>query len=391
MAGQYEMWPSYSYYESHQPWQPWGAASLTMERQSWPSDLDIFFSNNSGAASGAGQPLEVSVTTGSPVQEVPSLPSPLTESESGYSSYSSSQASQASGETYSYPGQVSPPSSPDLTGTTETKPVLPPINLKNNVSFTEAELKAITPWRNALIERLLANHARGQAAPPSQSQYRKQETMPGMAMSSMSSMSSMPAMPAPNQNLFQQERSAPTSGRSQGRPRQGRQGRAGGQLGGGGGALFHDISQLAEIHLGDSQEYLGVVRRGTTAFTAISGCIQQANQGTGTVRAVVETILKFCLPRPLSHYSLTGKSLQEKMEVRNGQTQSRVVMSESGSSKLCIPPQLITGLATFLKLSLTPEGLAASGSSSVSSFTRKLISKSCSRSQEKRNLEMKKR
>ena len=117
----------------------------------------------------------------------------------------------------------------------------------------------------------------------------------------------------------------------------------------------------------------------------------QANQGTGTVRAVVETILKFCLPRNLSHYSLTGKSLQEKMEIRNGQTQSRVVMSESGSSKLCIPPQLITGLANFLKLSLTPEGLAASGSSSVSSFTRKLISKSCSRSQEKRNLEMKKR
>ena len=158
---------------------------------------------------------------------MPSLPSPLTESESGYSSYRSSQASGEGYDEYrqsSYPGQVSPPSSPD------TPPVLPPINLKNNISFTEAELKAITPWRNALIERLLANHARGQAAPPAQSQYRKQETMPGMAMSSLSSMSSMPAMPAmpaPNQNLFQQERSAQTSVRSQARPRLPRPGQEG--------------------------------------------------------------------------------------------------------------------------------------------------------------------
>ena len=404
MAGQYEMWPSYSYYDPHQPWQPWGAPTplntttttphhpQTQERQSWPADLDIFFSNNQGSLAGqlAGQPLEVLVSTPSPVQEVPSLPSPLTESESGYSSYSSSQASGDAYEEYrqsSYPGQVSPPSSPDLL-TSDTKPVLPPINLKNNISFTEAELKAITPWRNALIERLLANQARGQTTPAPQ--FNKQET----SMSAMPAMPAMPAMrtmPAPNQNLFQQERPAQTSGRAQGRPRQGRQGRSGGHLGGGGGALFHDINHLTELSFGESEDYHGVVRRGTTAFTAISGCIQQANQGTGTVRAVVETILKFCLPRSLSHYSLTGKSLQEKMEVRNGQTQSRVVMSESGSSKLCIPPQLITGLATFLKLSLTPEGLAASGSSSVSSFTRKLISKSCSRSQEKRNLEMKKR
>ena len=42
----------------------------------------------------------------------------------------------------------------------------------------------------------------------------------------------------------------------------------------------------------------------------------QANQGTGTVRGVVETILKFVLPSELALYSLTGKSLQEKLEVR---------------------------------------------------------------------------
>ena len=34
------------------------------------------------------------------------------------------------------------------------------------------------------------------------------------------------------------------------------------------------------------------------------------------MRAVVETILKYCLPRNLSEYSLTGKSLQEKLEIR---------------------------------------------------------------------------
>ena len=370
MTGQYEAWPSY-YYDSHQPWQPWG--------QTWPGDLDSYFNatTTSLSTSLTAQPLQVNVENKSPVQEVPCLPSPLTESESGYSSYSS----HASGDTYEefqqFSGQVSPPSSPDLL-LTETKPQLPPINLKNNTSFTEAELKAITPWRNALIERLLANQARGLTAPVQQTK----ETLP--------SIPAMQTMPAPNQNLFLQERPTSrqmTSVRSQGRPRQGRHSRPGAAS----GALFHDLSQALEFDFGESLEYHGVVRRGTTAFTAISGCIQQANQGTGTVRAVVETILKFCLPRNLSQYSLTGKSLQEKLEIRNGQAQSRVIMSESGSTKLCIPPQLITGLANFLKVSLTPEGLASSGCSSVSSYTRKLISKSCSRSQEKKNLEMKKK
>ena len=88
------------------------------------------------------------------------------------------------------------------------------------------------------------------------------------------------------------------------------------------------------------------------------------------------------------------------MEVRNGQTQSRVVMAESGSSKLCIPPQLIgkcrlqfhqedpsltpiffvsAGISNFLKHYLTQDGLMSSGCNSIASYTRKLISKSCSR------------
>ena len=111
------------------------------------------------------------------------------------------------------------------------------------------------------------------------------------------------------------------------------------------------------------------------------------NQGAGTVRAVVETILKYCLPRNLSEYSLTGKSLQEKLEIRNGQAQSRVVMAESGSTKHGVPGELISGLATFFKLFLTEAGVSTSGSPNLSSYTRKLISKTCSRSQEKKNHE----
>ena len=101
MTGQYcEAWQSYNYYDSHQPWQPWGG-------QAWPGDLESYFTNTTNV-----QQLMVNVENKSPVQEVPCLPSPLTESESGYSSYSS----HASGDTYEeqqqYPGQVSPPSSP---------------------------------------------------------------------------------------------------------------------------------------------------------------------------------------------------------------------------------------------------------------------------------------
>ena len=79
---------------------------------------------------------------------------------------------------------VSPPSSPeseDLVFASETSKgpttlILPPINMKNNTSFTEAELKAITPWRNALIQRLLANHARDQQQPQQQQQHYQQVT-----------------------------------------------------------------------------------------------------------------------------------------------------------------------------------------------------------------------
>ena len=218
----------------------------------------------------------------------------------------------------------------------------PPIQLKNNQSFTEAELKAITPWRNQLLERLLANRS---------------------------------ISPGPPQNVPQRKMSGPPPKQ---RPPVIRPGTA----------IFNDPGLLNEFNFGaGSTEYLGNVRRGTTAFVAIEGSIKQANQGSGTVRAVVETILKFCLPRDLSEYSLTGKSLQEKLEVRNGQAQSRVVMAERGTSKQGVPGGLLNGMVGMFEAQLTEAGRRAAGGN-LATYTRKLVSKTCSRSQEKKNQEV---
>ena len=64
-------------------------------------------------------------------------------------------------------------------------------------------------------------------------------------------------------------------------------------------------------------------------------------------------------------------------------------MSESGSTKHGVPAELISGLVTFLKLFLTEAGVSTSGSPNLASYARKLISKTCSRSQEKKNHEVK--
>ena len=64
-------------------------------------------------------------------------------------------------------------------------------------------------------------------------------------------------------------------------------------------------------------------------------------------------------------------------------------MSESGSTKHGVPAELISGLVTFLKLFLTEAGVASSGCPNLASYARKLISKTCSRSQEKKNHEVK--
>ena len=259
-------------------------------------------------------------------------PSPLPSPPS--SSHSSSDNSVDAEVFFPPPLPVHPPSATQYT--------FPPIQLKNNQSFTEAELKAITPWRNQLLERLLANRS---------------------------------VTPGPPQNVPQRKVAGPPPKQ---RPPVVRPGTA----------LFNDPGPLNEFNFGPgSTDYLGSVRRGTTAFLAIEGSINQANQGSGTVRAVVETILKFCLPRDLSEYSLTGKSLQEKLEVRNGQAQSRVVMAERGTSKQGVPSGLLAGMVGMFEAQLTEAGRRGAGGN-LASYTRKLVSKTCSRSQEKKNQEV---
>ena len=44
--------------------------------------------------------------------------------------------------------------------------------------------------------------------------------------------------------------------------------------------------------------------------------LPQANSGYGTVRGVVETVMRACLPLPLADYSLTGRALLHKLEYR---------------------------------------------------------------------------
>ena len=304
------VWPTggyHGYYETQQqqPWQPWSGV-LTSE-QSWCYPIRVETGDPGGA--GGDQSKSGSSPLG-PAQEVPSLPSPAADSESGYSSYGGSYTSYT--ETGGYTGHgsthvstvspghyssVSPPSSPDSADSvfvsdsrTETPQqqqqqqqqqqiTLPPINLKNNTSFTEAELKAITPWRNALIERLLANQARSQAgAGP---------LLPIASTSDSSSSSSSSSSSPPNQNLFNMsevkpqrlqmynvtETVKPVAG---GRQRQGRGQGRGGQSSG--GPPFHNITGISEFVFGDGPGFDGRVSVGSTGFLAISGCIKQANQ-----------------------------------------------------------------------------------------------------------------
>ena len=244
-------------------------------------------------------------------QEVPCLPSPITESESGYSSYGGSLAGSESSYPLShgegsYPGQqqqhydissapgtgmgrVSPPSSPEssdsvFTSETSKAPTsfsLPPINMKNNTSFTEAELKAITPWRNALIQRLLENHARDQQQQQQQQPQQQQQQYHQVSRKTPEP----PRVSPPNLNVFNLEASQPPARLQMyhkqpqpgGRPRQPRGGQGRGCAPGGGGPPFHDLAHMAELDLGQGQGYEGRIVRGTTAFTAVTGAIKQVS------------------------------------------------------------------------------------------------------------------
>ena len=355
--GQYQEWPcepcygyqgrDVEYQEWEQPWQPWGGAGRVGEHLTQPLILPPSSCN----------PLTITTSATSPQsQKVPSTPSPISISSSDSRTFNSifSQEFAQPPQAASLP--ASPPSS-HSSGELEQDTMFtfhaphpppqynfPPIQLRNNQSFTEAELKAITPWRNQLLERLLANRSLPSSQPPRGSQPKARP----------------PPSSKPRPPLL--------------RP---------------GTPLFQDTSHLQELDLGPgSSEYLAKVRSGTTAFLAIQGAIQQTNCGAGTVRAVVETMLKYCLPRDLSEYSLTGKSLQERLEVRNGQAQSRVIMAEQGSSKHGVPGDLLLGLVTFLEQYLTEAGRRSAGGAGLASYTRKLVSKTCSRSQERKNQEI---
>ena len=372
------------YQLGQQQWQPWGDSSAQQNHSpAFPSQDQPHLSNSSPSLRllpGSSSPLAHEVpTTPSPASLSPPLfancqltsPTsfPLPTSHANFShNYlqmppksppTSNDSLRMDGMTHNLAPLPSPPSShssdnsvdtevffppppPLHPSSSATQYTFPPIQLKNNQSFTEAELKAITPWRNQLLERLLANRS---------------------------------VTPGPPQNVPQRKVSGPPPKQ---RPPVVRPGTA----------LFNDPGLLNEFNFGPgSTDYLGSVRRGTTAFLAIQGSINQANQGSGTVRAVVETILKFCLPRDLSEYSLTGKSLQEKLEVRNGQAQSRVVMAERGTSKQGVPSGLLAGMVGMFEAQLTEAGRRGAGGN-LGSYTRKLVSKTCSRSQEKKNQEV---
>ena len=183
-------------------------------------------------------------------------------------------------------GRVSPPSSDESTDSvfaseTSKAPksfILPPINMKNNTSFTEAELKAITPWRDALIQRLIENHARDQQQQQQQHQYQQVSN----SNTNINRASSPGEQPKVNQNSpnfnFNLETSQMYLKQPQpggGRPRQSRGGQGRGCVPGVGGPPFHDNWHLAELDLGQGQGYDGRIVNGTIAFTAVTSAMKQ--------------------------------------------------------------------------------------------------------------------
>ena len=205
-------------------------------------------------------------------------------------------------------GRVSPPSSPessDSVFTSETSKVptsfsLPPINMKNNTSFTEAELKAITPWRNALIQRLLENHARDQQQQQQPSQQHQQQYQQVSRKTP-----EPPRVSPPNLNVFNLEASQPPARLQMyhkqpqpgGRARQPRGGPGRGCAPGGGGPPFHDIGHMTELDLGQGPGYEGRIVRGTTAFTAVTGAIKQVREKYKYVKIFNMTVRHFRLTR----------------------------------------------------------------------------------------------
>ena len=208
------------------------------------------------------------------------------ESQSSLYSFDSAYSSE-SGQSYqmeqpyAYPISTSPPSSPesedsvfgssqsDANSNTAGPPVkfeLPPINLKNNQSFTEAEIKAITPWRNQLIERLLNNRSINQSSQP---QFKPVYN----PMEQNSKPQSLPNTIAPNQNLFVPQK-LPTRLTMYHRPAAPKTGKHGRCLKPG-TKIFHDVGHIMEFDFGEGSDFDGKIKRGSTGFMAISGAMTQ--------------------------------------------------------------------------------------------------------------------
>jgi len=260
---------------------------------------------------------------------------------------------------------------------------LPAINLAGNQYFTEAEIKSITPWRNQLLRRLLDNRTvypettdssteenagdpmakRFRSIAPKPNEYTSVHQLENHSVKRSSTSNNMPS----RNHSMKQETNTP---RDRSKP------------------FFHSIGHLTELDFGSSPGYHGRLERYSSGYSAITRAMGLASQGTVTLRSVVEVILKSTLDQDLAQYSLTGRSLSEKLEIRNGQQTTRVVMSESGTSKLSIPATLIAAITTFLSETLVDPEAAIAPTKNMSSWVRKMVSKTCSRCQEKRNHEI---
>ena len=80
--------------------------------------------------------------------------------------------------------------------------------------------------------------------------------------------------------------------------------------------LFKDMSHLPELNFGSGPGYDGQLTKDSPGHQAVIRAMALASQGSVTLRSVVEIILRSSLKRDLSEYSLTGRSLAEKLEIR---------------------------------------------------------------------------
>ena len=222
---------------------------------------------------------------------------------------------------------------------------LPPITMKASNAFTEADIKALKPWRDQLLMKLIIGQ--------------KQTTTPPTNTEAKTEDKSKDSNPRPLKiRRLKRSRNAQEIFKLSG------------------------IRNVTYFDFGQGNGYKGLIVNGSPGFEDIIFSMDQANSGFQNIRHVIETILTTCLEQPLTSYSLTGRALQQLTEVRNGLPTQRAVMSDVGTSKLSIPEQLISGIADFLSTWLVEPESFSKGKAMIN-YVRALISKTCSRNQEK--------